>query len=238
MGRAKSTPHYTREHDDEKIPTISWDYMWLDDEHDKGEKREGMEGLPIVIWADSGSKGAMAYVVPNKGECEYAIRRGAQDVNKILGYNKMVFRGDQEPALRTMMSRIKMLSGEQCSLEETPIGESKSNGRVEAAVFEIRGLYKTMRSNLETNYGMLIPANHPIHAWLVRHASGTRFRESMGTDGYTAYKRVKGRDFHKELVGFGECVWYMKPKSKKVKKGDYRWGKESGWEFGMNRENT
>ena len=40
---------------------------------------------------------------------DYAIKRGAQDMNKILGYNKLVFRGDQEFALRTMMNRISMM---------------------------------------------------------------------------------------------------------------------------------
>ena len=37
-------------------------------------------------------------------------------------------------------------------------------------------------------------------------------------------KRLRGREFNKELVSFGECVWYMKPKNKHLKKGDYRWG--------------
>ena len=141
-----------------------------------------------------------------------------------MGYNKLVFRGDQEPALRVMMSRIKMLSGEQCTLEDTPVGESQSNGAVESAVKEIRGMYKTMRSDMETNYGKTIPGSHPIHTWAVRHASSTRFRESMGQDGRTAYSRIKGRNFNKEIVKIGECVWYMKPKSKHKKKGDYGWG--------------
>ena len=145
-------------------------------------------------------------------------------MNKILGYNKLVFRGDQEPALRTMMDRIKMMSGEQCTLEYTPVGESQSNGAVESAVKEIRGMYKTMRSDVETDYGKTIPGNHPIQPWLVRHASSTRFRESVGQDGRTAYSRIKGRNFNKEIVKIGECVWYMKPKSKHKKKGDYGWG--------------
>ena len=230
MGRAQSTPHYHRDHSEDKVPTVSWDYWFIDEKQDRdkdneeeGEKNKD-KGLPIVIWADSMSKGAMAYVVSNKGECEYAIRRGAQDMNKILGYNKLVFRGDQEPALRVMMSRIKMLSGEQCTLEDTPVGESQSNGAVESAVKEIRGMYKTMRSDVETNYGKTIPGSHPIHTWAVRHASSTRFRESMGQDGRTAYSRIKGRNFNKEIVKIGECVWYMKPKSKHKKKGDYGWG--------------
>ena len=50
--------------------------------------------MPIVVWKDSASKAEEAFVVPEKGGCEYAIRRGAQDVNKISGYNKRTFKGD------------------------------------------------------------------------------------------------------------------------------------------------
>ena len=177
----------------------------------------------------------MAYVCPNKGECEYAIQRGAQDMNKILGYNKMVFRGDQEPALRTMMNRIKMMSGEQCSVEETPVGESQSNGAVESQVKEIRGMYKTMRSDMETNYRKVIPGDHPIQPWIVRHASTTRFRESIGQDGSTAYSRVKGREFKKEIAEFGERVWYLQSGSAGKDKLGNRWG-EGVW-MGM-RDNS
>ena len=107
--------------------------------------------------------------------------------------------------MRTMINRIKMLSGEQCSIEDTPVGESQSNGAVESQVKEIRGMYKTMRSDMESNYGKVIPGNHPIQPWTVRHASTTRFRESIGQDGRTAYSRVKGREFKKEIVKIGNA---------------------------------
>jgi hypothetical protein len=54
-----------------------------------------------------------------------------------------------------------------------------------------------MGSNTETTYGETIPGSHPMHAWLVRHASSTRFRESVGQDGRTSYSRIKGRHFNK-----------------------------------------
>ena len=127
FGRAQSHPHYQSDKEECRIPTISWDYFYL------GEDKK-QEGTPMVAWKDSNSKGYMGYAVPNKGECEYAIRRGAQDVKRILGYNRMSFRGDQEPALRTMMEGIKQLVGEQCTLEDTPAGDSQSNGDVESAI--------------------------------------------------------------------------------------------------------
>ena len=99
-------------------------------------------------------------------------------------------------------------------------------------------MYKAMRSNVETNYGKTIQGTHPIHAWMIRHASSTRFRESVGQDGRTAYSRIKGRNFNKELVPFGECVWYMKPKSKHKRKGITDGAMGYGWEYGMNPAST
>ena len=39
-GQAQSTPHYTRDDDENSVPTISWDYMYLNDEDDEEEKRK------------------------------------------------------------------------------------------------------------------------------------------------------------------------------------------------------
>jgi hypothetical protein len=57
MGRAQSTPHYHRDHSEDKVPTISWDYWFIDEKQDKSKHNEEDgdkntdKGLPI-IWAD------------------------------------------------------------------------------------------------------------------------------------------------------------------------------------------
>ena len=91
-----------------------------------------------------------------------------------------------------------------------------------------------MRSDLESCYNRIIPGSHPSRPWLVRHASSTVFREKVGNDGFTAYKRVKGKEFKKELVKFGECIWYLKPKSKGKAKAECRW--ENGVFLGIRDE--
>ena len=55
-------------------------------------------------------------------------------MNKILGYSRMMLKGDQEPALRTLMDRMEMLCGEQCDLDGAPVGDSQSNGSVESRI--------------------------------------------------------------------------------------------------------
>ena len=45
----------------------------------KYEEEEVENEMPIVVWKDSASKAEGAFVVPEKGNNEYAIRRGAQE---------------------------------------------------------------------------------------------------------------------------------------------------------------
>ena len=44
----------------------------------------------------------------------------------------------------------------------------------------------------------------------------------VGEDGFTAHRRLRGRNFKKDVTEIGESVWYLKPKSKGVIKADPR----------------
>ena len=95
----------------------------------------------------------------------------------LLGYNRMSFKEDQEPTLRVLMKNVKMLSGDRCILLETPVGDSQSNGDIEASIKQVQGLFRTMRNDMETNYNKIIPDNHYVMPFIVRHAGGTINRE-------------------------------------------------------------
>ena len=88
FGKGQSHPHYAKDKEEEGMPCISWDYMYMKGDGSKYEEEEVENEMPIVVWKDSASKAEGAFVVPEKGNNEYAIRRGAQDVNKILGYTE------------------------------------------------------------------------------------------------------------------------------------------------------
>ena len=55
------------------------------------------------------------------------------------------------------------------------------------------------------------------------HAAGILNKFRVGSDGHTAYQRMKGRAFVKELAEFGECIWYLKPKQAGINEADVRW---------------
>ena len=58
--------------------------------------RTGMSKDIYTWW----SKAMLAFAVPKKGMCEYAVKRGSADVNHILGYKKVIFKSDQESPIK------------------------------------------------------------------------------------------------------------------------------------------
>ena len=84
---------------------------------------------------------------------------------------------------------------------------------------------RTVKAALEHRLGCKLDKEHPILPWLIRHASATINRYSVGKDGKTAHQRVRGRPFSAATTEFGECVWYRIVKGNKRGKLDARWGK-------------
>ena len=68
----------------------------------------------------------------------------------------------------------------------------------------VKGHFRTVKSCLESKIGFKIPVQHPLVAWLVRHAAFLVTWCSRGHDGRTAYQRVKAHDFRTRLMAFGE----------------------------------
>ena len=138
MGRAKNDPHYKKK---DVVPTgvprIILDYMYVTEKKPPGLRPAVIlgEGLPVLVAVDSESKGIVAFVVPTTGENEYAISRIVKDISQVFGYRKkMILKGDQEPALQVVLERAARLVGDQVILEQSPVGESQSNGEIENAV--------------------------------------------------------------------------------------------------------
>ena len=71
------------------------------------------------------------------------------------------------------------------ALENSPVGESQSNGMVERAIQTWEGQVRTMKDALETRIGMEIPPDHPLLTWLIQHAAALQRRCTVGEDGKT-----------------------------------------------------
>lgn len=75
--------------------------------------------------------------------------------------------------------------------------------------------------------------------WLLEHAAQILTVRAVGTDGRTAWKRIRGRDFGIRVVGFGEQVMYKLPMkgSEKIKRGHAAGNFEKATYIGFNKVN-
>ena len=71
--------------------------------------------------------------------------------------------------------------------QESPVGESRSNGAAENAVKRVQKHARVIRDGLEARYQRKIEGTHVCMPWLIRHAAGVKSRLQVGEDGRTDY---------------------------------------------------
>ena len=214
-----------------------------DDERSKEAeaKNEGNAMMPVLMVKDvNKTKMATAYAVPSKGmSTSWIASRVAEDI-AAWGYGKIVLKSDQEPSMLEVVDetakrlRRELLEATSIAikekrvpvtiLESSPVGESASNGAIEVAIQHLEGKIRTLKMYLEERIGYKIKVRSPIMAWLIRHASDTYNKHQVGSDGRTAYERLKGKRCRQYAVPFAETVMYLPLKpARQSDKAEPRW---------------
>ena len=106
--------------------------------------------------------------------------------------------------------------------EESPAGDSQSNGLAENAVRELKGVARSLKFAVANLHDTEIHAKHPILPWLISYAAAVINRSQIGKDGLTPFRRWRGRDFRRDLPPFGEVVLYLPP-GKRASRLEDRW---------------
>ena len=65
-------------------------------------------------------------------------------------------------------------------------------------------MVRTMKSCLEDRIKKRVPVSHCLFYWLVEHAAWLLTVRTAQSDGITAYKRLRGKNFSIPMLGFGE----------------------------------
>ena len=222
-GKAKGKPHRKQTGTTKEIPTVSLDYMFMHGNQEEDEER----GMPILVVKDEPKEGTgtgmvFAYAVPQKGVQPYAVKKLAETIGQ-LGHPEIVLKSDGEPAIVALKEAAKRERAERIVTEETPVKESKSNGGIENAIQQIQGQFRAMKDNLETRIGERLSETSAIVPWIIIHAARTLNRYHLGTDGKTAYRRWKGKEFKREVAEIGEQVMYLKAGTQGKDKFNARW---------------
>ena len=230
----KKNPAHRRIDDEQRqrqIPMISMDYMYLNEKSD-------MKNYPILVIHDSVSEGVWAIPVQRKGDDSYAKKRVCEVIRR-LGYSKIVIMSDQEFALADLEEQvrhkefkefekwqddIKEECGCQVIIQNSPVGESAANGKVENAIQRIQDQIRAIKLDLETNANIKIAPSHPVWPWMIEFAAQTLlYWRISGDDGLTAIQRIRGKSIMSPKPRFGEKVLYKIAKTKKIGKTEARW---------------
>ena len=90
-------------------------------------------------------------MVPEKGLNAYAVAALGREIT-LSGYNRMILKSDQEPAILNLLKAVKNERAEdiEIMLEQSPVGEHQSNGEVEITVQLLEGQLRSMKLALES----------------------------------------------------------------------------------------
>lgn len=220
------------EKDEKGIPTISIDYFWFGKEGDPAREAE----LPNLQVKDEHSGMFWTCLVPAKGEDPFAANTVLNCINE-TGYNRIILKSDNENSIKSLKEKVKSASSCEIILEESKTGDKPSSGAVEAAVRETKRQCRAMKSALQEKLGTEVDDRHPLLTWLGRHSNFLISRYRIGSDGRTAYERLKGKKWRRPMVTFGERVWFRPLKSYSKDKNDLALKMQEGIFLGVHGRN-
>ena len=207
-GRGKNWGHFKakEEKEEERCPAVCFDYCFLRD-------YTGGPSVPVLVGKDRQMGTLLAHAVPEKGAgLEWTAKQVCRDLLKFGIGGQVVLKGDQEPALVSVIEDVvKQRGGGRTVPEYSPKGESQSNGVAERGVQTIEGLVRSHKLDLEEKIGSKVPIEKPIIAWLIEHCADIHNKFHVYADGKTSFEKVKGKKHRGEFLEFGQKVLHRVP---------------------------
>ena len=119
---------------------------------------------------------------------------------------------DQEPAFVDVQRAVIAKRGNALTIPvNSPVGDSRSNGRVENAIKKVRNMVKTILSSLESRWGIRVARDHPVYPWVFEWAGDLMTRYAhVGDLGKTAVQLIRGSKCtirREDLVQTAETIW-------------------------------
>ena len=152
---------------------------------------------------------------------EHGAKEIIKDITKI-GYKKIVIKGDNEPAIHSLQEEVRVRREDETVIENSPVGQSQSNGVAERAVQAAGEQLRTIKLGLENRLKIRLPATHPVVAWMANHGADVLNKLAVGPDGKTSYELIRGKRYNRPMVEFGERVLWHVPRRLRAKL-DLRW---------------
>ena len=188
--------------------------------------------MKILATRDRASNATAVMVVPTKGYDEFVMKK-LVGIIRGFGHHKFMMKSDGERPIRALKEAIKVYGGKaygmQILLEESPKGQSPSNGAAEKLVQDAEGMIRTWKDAVEHRIGERRKADSVLMPYLVRHAGTIITRCRMGPDGLTPQQRLRGKKPSTKMIPFGEKALYMPLRDSKDRANKL----EARFEFGI-----
>ena len=181
-------------------PQISCDYWYMG-----GQSQAEAEKIPVLVIWEKMRKALYAHVAPSKGPQAQTLKQVGKDLGD-MGVKRAVYKTDQEPAITSFAEALQVEWGGELVPENSPIGDHDSNGAAESAVRVHQGMTRTYKLALERRLGQRVPDDSVTMQWLVEWAATMHRRYKVGTDGRTAFQRIRGKTADRAIAEFGERV--------------------------------
>ena len=91
-------------------------------------------GRRMIVMKCKQRKYDVANQVPAKGGEAYAVKTLNYNICQKLGYNRVIIQSDQERASKRLVDKVKLLKEVEVIPENSPVGDSQSNGNAENVV--------------------------------------------------------------------------------------------------------
>ena len=221
-GRGRSSPHFKGvEKPQNQLPTIAMDFGFLGE-----EDRKTLTSLAV---RDTKTGAIHGFQMAHKGISDERIAKKVARWIDSLGYKRAVIKSDQEPAIVAFRNEVHKNARTELVPEWSPVKDSQSNGAAENAVKELAGMIRTLKDMVEEKAKIKLNDAGVLLAWIIDYAGTAITRCKVGSDGKTAYQRLKGKSPTNQVTAIGEKVLYMP-----VKKNNARLNKmEAKFKYGI-----
>ena len=184
--------------------TVSLDYCFMTAE----EAEEDMRA--ILVCYDHNTSGLWVLPVSHKGAQEEVVKWVVDKLDE-SGYSGMdvTLKSDQEPAMISLKQAIAMRRKVKTPLIESPVRESKSNGRIERAIRSWQAQFRTIRHHFEARLGEKVKNDSALADWMIVWVADILAKYRVHENGRTTHElNTQHRTKHK-IVGFGEKVHFQ-----------------------------
>ena len=191
------------------VPVVAMDLGFL-------KRLEADRNIPFIVARDTKTKITFAHLLEGKSTTAepysaYVCTSLLNDL-RFLDYKKVILKSDQERSMKALQERIRQMrtaSNEQTLVENSPVGESQSNGFVEEAIKDVEEMVGTLLISLEEKIDGRLPQESPIIAWCIEYAATLLNYFKEGKDGKTPLERHRGLKHDRPVAEFGERVLYL-----------------------------